>query len=37
MVLPGAQLYAAKRESHPNVHCFPSSVDVAHLGRLATA
>ena len=33
MVLTGgAQLYAAKRESHPNVHCFPSSVDVAHFG-----
>ena len=28
----GAQLYEAKRSSHPNVHCFPSSVDVAHFG-----
>jgi UDP-galactopyranose mutase len=28
----GAQLYAAKRSLHPNVHCFPSSVDVAHFG-----
>ena len=28
----GAQLYKAKRTAHPNVHCFPSSVDVAHFG-----
>jgi UDP-galactopyranose mutase len=28
----GAQLYEAKRTSHSNVHCFPSSVDVAHFG-----
>jgi UDP-galactopyranose mutase len=26
----GPSLYRAKRERHPNVHCFPSSVDVAH-------
>jgi UDP-galactopyranose mutase len=26
----GPSLYGAKRERHPNVHCFPSSVDVAH-------
>jgi UDP-galactopyranose mutase len=26
----GPSLYAAKRERHPNVHCFSSSVDVAH-------
>jgi len=26
----GAQLYEAKRTAHPNVHCFPSSVDVDH-------
>jgi hypothetical protein len=26
----GPSLYAAKRDRHPNVHCFPSSVDVAH-------
>jgi UDP-galactopyranose mutase len=26
----GAQLFAAKRSAHDNVHCFPSSVDVAH-------
>src|SRR3954451_6192939 len=29
----GAQLYAAKRRSHTNVHCFPSSVDVAHFRK----
>jgi UDP-galactopyranose mutase len=28
----GAQLYKAKRTAHPNVHCFPSSVDVVHFG-----
>jgi protoporphyrinogen oxidase/glycosyltransferase involved in cell wall biosynthesis len=26
----GPSLYRAKRERHPNVHCFPSSVDVVH-------
>jgi glycosyltransferase involved in cell wall biosynthesis len=26
----GQSLFEAKRERHPNVHCFPSSVDVAH-------
>lgn len=26
----GPSLYAAKRRFHRNVHCFPSSVDVAH-------
>jgi glycosyltransferase involved in cell wall biosynthesis len=26
----GQSLFEAKREKHPNVHCFPSSVDVAH-------
>ena len=26
----GPSLYRAKRERHPDVHCFPSSVDVAH-------
>jgi UDP-galactopyranose mutase len=26
----GPSLYRAKCERHPNVHCFPSSVDVAH-------
>ena len=26
----GPSLYRAKRERHPNVHCFPSSVDLVH-------
>jgi glycosyltransferase involved in cell wall biosynthesis len=26
----GPSLYRAKRDRHPNVHCFPSSVDVPH-------
>lgn len=26
----GPSLYAAKKRRHPNVHCFPSSVDVNH-------
>jgi UDP-galactopyranose mutase len=26
----GPSLYRAKRARHPNVHCFPSSVDAAH-------
>ena len=26
----GPSLYRAKRERHPNVHCFPSSVDAVH-------
>ena len=26
----GPSLYESKRERHPNVHCFPSSVDVKH-------
>jgi protoporphyrinogen oxidase/glycosyltransferase involved in cell wall biosynthesis len=26
----GPSLYRAKRDRHPNVHCFPSSVDAAH-------
>jgi UDP-galactopyranose mutase len=29
----GLSLYEAKRSLHPNVHAFPSSVDVAHFGR----
>lgn len=35
----GASLYRAKRELHPDVHLFPSSVDVAHFSeaRLALA
>jgi UDP-galactopyranose mutase len=26
----GPSLYEAKKDRHPNVHCFPSSVDIAH-------
>ncbi len=29
----GPSLYEAKRTRHPDVHCFPSSVDVAHFGQ----
>jgi glycosyltransferase involved in cell wall biosynthesis len=29
----GVSLYEAKRRRHPNVHAFPSSVDVAHFAR----
>ena len=29
----GASLYAAKRQLHPSVHLFPSSVDVAHFAQ----
>jgi UDP-galactopyranose mutase len=29
----GPSLYRAKRERHPNVHCFPSSVDVMHFAQ----
>ena len=29
----GASQYLALRERHPNVHCFPSSVDVTHFRR----
>jgi UDP-galactopyranose mutase len=29
----GPSLYQAKRDRHPNVHCFPSSVDVAHFAQ----
>ncbi len=29
----GPSLYRAKKDRHPNVHCFPSSVDVAHFRR----
>lgn len=28
----GPSLYRAKRDRHPSVHCFPSSVDAAHFG-----
>jgi glycosyltransferase involved in cell wall biosynthesis len=29
----GPSLYRAKRDRHPNVYCFPSSVDAGHFGR----
>jgi protoporphyrinogen oxidase len=29
----GPSLYNAKKDRHPNVHCFPSSVDVAHFAQ----
>lgn len=29
----GPSLYAAKKDRHPNVFCFPSSVDVAHFEK----
>ncbi|MEO7496254.1 MAG: NAD(P)-binding protein, partial [Massilia sp.] len=29
----GPSLYEAKRDRHPNVHCFPSSVDVGHFSQ----
>ncbi|WP_082491827.1 glycosyltransferase [Duganella sp. Leaf126] len=29
----GPSLYEAKRPRHPDVHCFPSSVDTAHFAR----
>lgn len=29
----GRSLYEAKKHRHPNVHCFPSSVDAAHFGK----
>lgn len=29
----GRSLYESKRARHPDVHCFPSSVDQAHFGR----
>ncbi len=29
----GPSLYASKRDRHPDVHCFPSSVDAAHFSR----
>jgi UDP-galactopyranose mutase len=29
----GPSLYNAKRDLHPNVHCFPSSVDATHFAR----
>lgn len=32
----GPSLYEAKRDLHPAVHCFPSSVDVKHFGQAIT-
>jgi UDP-galactopyranose mutase len=29
----GPSLYEAKRDRHPNAHCFPSSVDVRHFAQ----
>lgn len=29
----GSSLYEAKKDRHPNVHCFPSSVDRAHFAK----
>ena len=29
----GPSLYNAKKDRHPNVHCFPSSVDVQHFAQ----
>ena len=29
----GPSLYNAKKDRHPNVHCFPSSVDVQHFAK----
>jgi UDP-galactopyranose mutase len=29
----GPSLYRNKRDRHPNVHCFPSSVDTAHFSK----
>lgn len=33
----GHSLYAAKRRQHPNVHAFPSSIDVAHFAQAMPA
>jgi UDP-galactopyranose mutase len=32
----GRSLYEAKRGRHPRVHCFPSSIDVAHFAQART-
>src|SRR5205823_1919805 len=29
----GPSLYRARKDRHPDVHCFPSSVDTAHFGK----
>ena len=31
----GPSLYRAKKDRHPNVHCFPSSVDAKHFAAAA--
>lgn len=33
----GQSLYEAKRDQHPSVHAFPSSIDREHFGRARTA
>lgn len=33
----GPSLYRAKKHRHPNVHCFPSSVDASHFSRALSA
>jgi UDP-galactopyranose mutase len=33
----GPSLYEAKKDRHPNVYCFPSSVDRAHFARARSA
>src|SRR4051794_4055934 len=33
----GPSLYAARKDRHPNVHCFNSSVDAAHFGKAREA
>src|SRR3546814_4090108 len=38
LVFPGGySLYEAKRSRHPNIHPFPSSVDVAHFAKARAA
>ena len=32
----GPSLYRAKKDRHPSVHCFPSSVDAVHFGKART-
>ena len=32
----GQSLYEAKRDQHPSVHAFPSSIDAAHFGKART-
>ncbi len=33
----GASLYAARRELHANIHCFPSGVDIPHFAAARSA